>query len=94
VLENYDVLLMPTLPMTATPLPGKDASKELIVQRAFEMLSNTAQFDLTGHPAMSVPCGTSDGKPIGMMLIGSHYDEATIYRIAHAYEQSVDWLSN
>jgi len=49
------------------------------------------QFDLTGHPAMSVPCGMSDGKPIGMTLIGRHFDELTIYRAAHAFEQSGDW---
>jgi len=91
VLREYDLLLMPTLPITATPLPGPNAPREEVIQRAFEMLTNTAQFDLTGHPAMSIPCGMSDGKPIGMMLVGRHYDESTIYRAAHAYEQSGDW---
>ena len=55
------------------------------------MLPNTAPFDVTGHPAMSVPCGMSDGLPVGLMLIGRHYDESTIYRAAHAFEQGVDW---
>ena len=82
---------MPTLPLTATPLPGDNAPIPEILQRAFEMLPNTAPFDVTGHPAMSVPCGLSDGLPVGLMLIGEHYDEKTIYRAAHAYEQSVDW---
>ena len=36
---------------------------------------------------MSVPCGLSDGLPVGMMLVGKHFDEATIYRAAHAFEQ-------
>ena len=46
-------------------------------------------FNLTGHPAISIPCGTANGLPIGMMLIGRHWQEATIYRAAHAYEQGV-----
>lgn len=91
VLADYDLLLMPTTPMKATPLPGKDASREEDVQRAFEMNVNTAPFDITHHPAMSIPCGMSDGLPVGLMLIGRHFDEMTIYRAAHAFEQSGDW---
>jgi amidase len=90
-LASYDLLLMPTLPIKATPLPPPDASRDLYIQRAFEMLSNTAPFDATGHPAMSLPCGMSDGLPIGLMLIGKHYDEATIYRAAAAFEGAGDW---
>jgi amidase len=62
-----------------------------VVQRAFEMLANTCPFDVTGHPAMSVPCGLVDGLPVGMMLIGKHWDEGTIYRGAYAFEQLGDW---
>ena len=90
-LANYDLLLMPTLPVKATPLPPADASRELYLQRAFEMISNTAPFDATGHPAMTLPCGMSDGLPIGLMLIGKHYDESTIYRAAAAFEGAGDW---
>ncbi len=82
---------MPTLPITATPLPGEDAAREEVVGRALEMLVNTPQFNITGHPAMSVPCGVSDDLPIGVMLIGRHFDESTIYRAAYAFEQSGDW---
>ena len=89
---DYDLLLMPTLPLTATPLPEPGASVEEVVTRAFEMLPNTCPFDCTGHPAMSVPCGTVDGLPVGMMLIGKHWDEATIYRGAYAFEQSIHWM--
>jgi len=92
-LADHDLLLMPTLPMKATPLPPADAPRELYVQRAFEMIANTAPFDATGHPAMSLPCGMVDGLPVGLMLIGRHYDEATIYRAAHAFEQSGNWRS-
>jgi amidase len=91
VLKDYDLLAMPTLPVTATPLPEENAPIPEILQRAFEMLPNTAPFDVTGHPAMSVPCGLVDGLPVGLMLIGEHYDEKTIYRAADAYEQAVDW---
>ena len=86
VLTDYDLLLMPTLPLKATPLPPADAPREEIVARAFEMIPNTAPFDVTGHPAMSLPCGESDGLPIGLMLVGRHFDEASIYRAAGAFE--------
>jgi len=55
------------------------------------MLPNTAPFDVSGHPAMNVPCGMSAGLPVGMQLVGAHYAESTIYRAAHAFEQLGDW---
>ena len=91
VLASYDLLLMPTTPMKATPLPPVDSTLALWVQRAFEMLPNTSPFDVTGHPAMSIPCGMSDGLPIGLQLIGRRYEESTIYRAAGAFEQAGDW---
>jgi amidase len=90
-LGKYDLLLMPTLPMKATPLPPPDAPRELYIQRAFEMVPNTAPFNATGHPAMTLPCGMSDGLPIGLMLIGKYWDEPTIYRAAAAFEGAGDW---
>ena len=91
VLARYDLLLMPTLPMKATPLPEHNASLALYCQRAFEMLPNTSPFDVTGHPAMNIPCGMSQGLPIGMMLIAKYWNESTIYRAAHAFERLGDW---
>jgi amidase len=90
-LAQYDLLLMPTLPLKATKLPPPSAPKEEIIARAFEMIANTAPFDATGHPAMSLPCGMSDGLPIGLMLVGKHFDETTIYRGAYGFEQAQDW---
>jgi amidase len=90
-LSRCDLLLMPTLPMKATPLPPANAPLALWCQRAFEMLPNTCPFDVTGHPAMTIPCGMSQGLPIGAMLIARHYNESTIYRAAHAFEQLGDW---
>ena len=91
VLQAYDLLLMPTTPMKATPIPPGDAPLDLWCQRAFEMLGNTAPFDVTGHPAMAIPCGMSDGLPVSMMLVGRRYEEATVYRAAGAFEAAGDW---
>ena len=90
-LSRHDLLLMPTTPMKATPLPPQDAPLALYCQRAFEMLPNTAPFDVSGHPGMNVPCGLSAGLPVGMQLVAAHYNESTIYRAAHAFEQLGDW---
>jgi amidase len=91
VFAAYDLLLTPTTAMKAPPIPPADASLELWCQRGFEMITNTAPFDVTGHPAMSVPCGMSDGLPVGLQIIGRRYDESTIYRAAAAFEQAGDW---
>lgn len=91
VLADYDAILMPTVPMVATPLPAADASREEILQRGFEILTNTAPFDITHHPALSVPCGMVDGLPVGMMLVGKMWDESTLYTLGDAFEKSGDW---
>ena len=82
---------MPTSPIVATPLPAPDAPILERFQRAIEMTGNTQPFDVTHHPALSVPCGKVDGLPVGMMLCGRHYAEETLYRAAYAFEQSEDW---
>ena len=87
-LGDCDLLLMPTTPMKATPLPPLDAPRALVIQRALEVLPNTCPFDVTGHPAISVPCGVSQGLPLGMMLVGRSWEDATVLRAAHAFEQT------
>jgi amidase len=84
-LTDYDVLVMPTIPFRATQIPPNDCSREEYIGRALDMVTNTAPFDASGHPAMNVPCGTSDDLPIGMMLIARRYDEATVLRAAAGY---------
>jgi amidase len=64
------------------------------VVAALANLHNTAVFDATGHPALSVPCGFSEGLPIGMMLVGRHLDDATVLRAAHVYETARGDLSS
>ncbi|MCS5946643.1 hypothetical protein LNP25_23915 [Klebsiella variicola subsp. variicola] len=44
------------------------------------MIGNTAPQDITGHPAMTLPCGLVDGLPVGMMLVGRHFAESTFIR--------------
>jgi amidase len=85
-LREVDLLLMPTLPLKATLLPAPDTSREEYVARALEMISNTCPFDVTGHPAATVPAGMSAGLPVGMMLIGRHWDDGTVLRAADAFQ--------
>ena len=90
-LTAHDLLLMPTCAIKPPPLPPLNPTRLESMSPGFDPITNTAPFDATGHPAMNVPCGMSDGLPIGMMLIAKHWDESTIYRAAHAFEQSTDW---
>ena len=90
-LKEVDALVMPTTPMKATRLPDSDASPETITSLAFEPTTNTSPFNSTHHPALSIPCGTVEGLPVGMMLIGRHYDEATLYQIGDLFERRFDW---
>ena len=87
-LSRCDLLVMPTTAMKAPPRPGAGASLTELVGAALGNLHNTAVFDATGHPACSVPCGLSDGLPVGMMLVGRQFDDATVLRAAHAYEEA------
>ncbi|WP_288049341.1 amidase family protein, partial [Acidiphilium sp.] len=93
-LRRVDVLLMPTIPFTATEIPPPDAPRLFAVERALNMQANTCPFDVTGNPAFTVPCGKIDGLPVGMMLIGRHFEETTLIRLAHAFETNSDWRNN
>ncbi|MEF8914324.1 amidase [Natronomonas sp.] len=89
VLADVDVLAMPTTPQTAHEV-DRDISRVEAIDRALNMLPNTAPYDITGHPAASVPAGTSDGLPVGLMFVGDAFDDATVLQAAEAFEQSVD----
>ena len=86
-LNNVDLLAMPTTPMKATLLPPAGCSREEYIERASNMGANCGQFDVTGHPAMNVPCGISEGLPVGMMLVGRLGDDATVLRAADAWQR-------
>jgi amidase len=90
-LERFDVLAMPTMPFTATVLPAADASFEQVVTAGLDMEGNTAPFDASGHPAITVPCGLLRVMPVGLMFIGRHFDETSVLRAAAAFERLGDW---
>jgi amidase len=91
-LAAHDLLLLPTTVIKATPIPRKGAGPKEVTRRSWEATRNTCPFNVTGHPAISIPCGMSDGLPVGLMLVGRHWDESTIYRASAAFEQSGDWM--
>jgi amidase len=88
-LSRYDVLVMPTTPIQASIIPGPDAGREEVIGRALEMIANTCVTDVTGHPGCNVPAGLVNGLPTGMMIIGKHFDDATVLRVAHTFERAV-----
>jgi amidase len=86
MLDRYDVLVMPTVPYVASELPGPDIDRGTYLTKALGMVGNTAPLDVTGHPALSVPAGLVDGLPVGMMIIGKRFDDATVLKVGHALE--------
>ncbi len=86
-----DLLVMPTVPFPALPMPPTQATFAENLEVALPMIGNTAAINASGHPAISVPCGMRDGLPIGMMLVGRHFQEATVLRAAAGLEALGDW---
>ncbi|KAH8655337.1 amidase signature domain-containing protein [Xylariales sp. PMI_506] len=99
-LEQYDVLVMPTLVYPAPKLP-EDAYKEGVLKFALRttgMIANTAAFNNSGHPALSIPVGFVPARedpsvklPAGLQLVGRKYADANCLRIAAAWEKVYDW---
>lgn len=88
-LTRFDVLVMPTVPYPARTLPAADVPLGEYLDTALSMVGNTAPFNTTGHPACSVPTEQVGGLPAGMMIVGRHFEDATVLRVAHAFEQAV-----
>jgi Asp-tRNA(Asn)/Glu-tRNA(Gln) amidotransferase A subunit family amidase len=93
VLENVDVLALPTCPIGAPAIGAETVEVAGVeMQTFFAMASRTAPFNAAGVPALSVPCGfTPDGLPIGLQLVGRPFDEPAVLRAGHAYEQATEW---
>lgn len=87
-LAEVDLLALPTTPQTAHERRA-DTTRSERIARSIDMLGNTSPFNMSGHPAISVPCGTADGLPVGAMLVGGQFDDATVLRAADALEGSV-----
>ncbi|MDA8211206.1 MAG: Asp-tRNA(Asn)/Glu-tRNA(Gln) amidotransferase subunit GatA [Clostridia bacterium] len=85
--EKFDVLLSPTAPSTAFRFGEKaDNPIQMYLSDIFTMSVN-----LAGIPGISIPCGFSNGMPVGLQLMGKAFDEGTLFRVAHAFEQSSDY---
>jgi aspartyl-tRNA(Asn)/glutamyl-tRNA(Gln) amidotransferase subunit A len=92
--HRLDALLSPTVPMTTVPLAERFAERLDMPGEspAVSSIHHTCSANLTGQPALSVPCGFSPrGLPIGFQLLGRPFDEATLFRIARAYEREHPW---
>ena len=87
VFETVDALVTPTSPVAAFPI-GEKTSDPV---QMYLIDVTTLPVNVAGLPGLSVPCGFSDGLPVGMQLIGPHLSEPTLLRIGHAYEQATDW---
>ncbi|OXT15387.1 aspartyl/glutamyl-tRNA amidotransferase subunit A [Bacillus sp. OG2] len=87
VFQSYDVIIGPTAPTPAFNI-GENIDDPLTMY-ANDIL--TIPVNLAGAPAISVPCGYSNGMPLGLQIIGKYFDESTIYRTAHAFEQATDF---
>jgi amidase len=88
VLKDVDVLIMPTTPRTAMPIPYDPTTADYFTT-ALGMIQNTCPFNLTHHPAISVPCAMSKSKamPVGMMLIGRHFVDDQVLRAGDAFQK-------
>jgi aspartyl-tRNA(Asn)/glutamyl-tRNA(Gln) amidotransferase subunit A len=92
-LAKLDVLLAPATPIVATALGQNEV---MIDRETFDVRSTllrfTRPFNVSGHPACAVPCGfTAAGLPVGMQIIGRPFDEATVLKVADAYQRATDW---
>lgn len=86
--RKYDLLLTPTMPITAFKT-GREVPENWPSTRWPSWTPFTYPFNLTGQPALSVPCGfASNGLPIGLQLVGARFDDARVLRAGHAYQQA------
>jgi len=91
VLADHDVMVMPTTATRAQPIPDPDCSLADWIAATLGTIHNCPQSNLTGHPAISVPCGMEEELPVGMMIIGRHFADATVLQVADAFERLGDW---
>ena len=93
LLDDVDLLAGPTEPVTAPPLlQQRVLAGEQETGTVAALTQYTRPYNITGFPAISIPCGfSSDDLPIGLQLAGRPFDEETVLRAAHAYEQSTPW---
>ena len=83
--ERFDVLVSPTCATTAFPIGEK--AQDPLAMYLTDVL--TIPSNMAGLPSLSIPCGLSDGLPVGLQLIGPQFSENALYRVAHALEQAI-----
>ncbi|MFH1186064.1 MAG: amidase [Chloroflexota bacterium] len=89
LLRDFEIIMLPSTAITAPPIDGGDA-----LEHARQLTRFTAPFNLTGLPAISIPCGFSrGGLPIGLQLVAGPWQEAHLLKAARAYERETDWGS-
>ena len=89
LLEEVDVLVTPTTPMKAIKLLESGIGTGAWVERAGMNIQNTSPLDLSGHPAITVPCAIGENNlPIGLQIFGRPWAESLLFGVAHTYEQS------
>ncbi|HIN35989.1 MAG TPA: amidase [Dehalococcoidia bacterium] len=94
LLKEVDVVVLPTSPAAAPKIPDGPGikSQEDAHSRMAGIRSFTGPFNLASVPAISVPCGfTSDNMPISLQIVGRPFEDATVMKVAHAYEQATTW---
>jgi aspartyl-tRNA(Asn)/glutamyl-tRNA(Gln) amidotransferase subunit A len=93
ILKKVDLLVGPTVPVTAFPFGTPRVKVGTQNVNVISLLTQyTRPFNLNGFPAITIPCGFSDdGLPIGLQLAGRPFEEETVLRVAHTYEQATDW---
>ncbi|WP_075172843.1 Asp-tRNA(Asn)/Glu-tRNA(Gln) amidotransferase subunit GatA [Neptunomonas phycophila] len=87
VLSDVDVIMGPTTPTTAFNIGEKTTDPvEMYMEDIF-----TLSLNLAGLPGMSIPCGFSNGLPVGLQIIGNYFAEEKLLNVAHKYQQATDW---
>ena len=87
--QKYDLLLTPTLPLTAFKTGREGAGGTGQAPAGPTWTPFTYPFNMTGQPAISVPCGfDSQGLPIGLQLVGARFNDALVLRAGYAYQQA------
>ena len=89
VLSEYDAIALPTTVVRAFE-KAPEMSRVDALEREVATIANTSIFNVTGHPAITVPCGKPDGLPVGLMLVGNHLDETTLFTLATAIEAALE----
>jgi len=87
--QEYDILLLPTVPITAPPISGEGA-----VEMAIRLTRFTACFNISGLPAISIPAGKVDGLPVGVQLVSSAFGEGLLLRVAQELESMIQKTGN